>query len=70
MIEPALAAKRANSDDIALLRQSIADLESSECDRVRLVASDPLFHHAIFQALGSRLAGRRALDARVLSWTR
>src|SRR5665213_3757740 len=46
LIEPALAAKaaeRANSDDIALLRQSITDLESSEEDRVKLVASDLLF---------------------------
>lgn len=61
MIEPALAAKaaeRANSDDIALLRQSIADLESSELDRVKLVASDLLFHRAIFQASGNRLTGR------------
>lgn len=61
MIEPALAGKaaeRANSDDIALLRQSITDLESSERDRVRLVASDLLFHRAIFQASGNRLTGR------------
>ena len=61
MIEPALAAKaaeRANSDDIALLRQSIADLESSELDRVKLVAADLLFHRAIFQASGNRLTGR------------
>jgi len=61
MIEPALAAKaaeRANSDDIALLRQSITDLESSELDRVKLVAADLLFHRAIFQASGNRLTGR------------
>jgi GntR family transcriptional repressor for pyruvate dehydrogenase complex len=61
MIEPALAAKaaeRANSDDIALLRQSIADLENSQRDRVKLVASDLLFHRAIFQASGNRLTGR------------
>ncbi|MDW5267676.1 MULTISPECIES: FadR/GntR family transcriptional regulator [Acidobacteriaceae] len=61
MIEPALAAKaaeRANSDDIALLRQSITDLEHSDCDRVKLVASDLLFHRAIFQASGNRLTGR------------
>jgi GntR family transcriptional repressor for pyruvate dehydrogenase complex len=61
MIEPALAAKaaeRANSDDIALLRQSITDLENSELDRVKLVASDLLFHRAIFQASGNRLTGR------------
>ncbi len=61
MIEPALAAKaaeRANSDDIALLRQSLADLESSELDRVKLVAADLLFHRAIFQASGNRLTGR------------
>src|ERR1700761_6970139 len=61
MIEPALAAKaaeRANSADIALLRQSITDLENSKLDRVKLVASDLLFHRAIFQASGNRLTGR------------
>jgi GntR family transcriptional repressor for pyruvate dehydrogenase complex len=61
MIEPALAAKaaeRANAQDIALLKQSIADFESSGRDRVRLVASDLLFHRAIFQASRNRLAGR------------
>lgn len=61
MIEPALAAKaaeRANSEDIALLRQSITDLENSKLDRVKLVASDLLFHRAIFQASGNRLTGR------------
>ena len=60
MMEPALAAKaaeRANAEHIALLRQSIFDLEHSK-DRVRLVASDLLFHRAIFQASGNRLAGR------------
>jgi GntR family transcriptional repressor for pyruvate dehydrogenase complex len=61
MIEPALAAKaaeRANSSDILLLRQSITDLENSKLDRVKLVASDLLFHRAIFQASGNRLTGR------------
>jgi GntR family transcriptional repressor for pyruvate dehydrogenase complex len=61
MIEPALAAKaaeRANAQDIALLKQSIADFEGSAHDRVRLVASDLLFHRAIFEASGNRLAGR------------
>ena len=61
MIEPALAAKaaeRANAQDIALLRQSIADFESSGRDRIQLVASDLLFHRAIFQASRNRLAGR------------
>ena len=61
MMEPALAAKaaeRANAQHIALLRQSIVDLEHSKSDRVRLVASDLLFHRAIFQASGNRLAGR------------
>ena len=61
MIEPALAAKaaeRANSEDVALLRQSIKDLENSKGDRVKLVASDLLFHRAIFQASGNRLTGR------------
>ncbi|GAC1418106.1 MAG: FadR/GntR family transcriptional regulator [Acidobacteriaceae bacterium] len=61
LIEPALAAQaaeRANSEDIALLRQSITDLENSVQDRVKLVASDLLFHRAIFQASGNRLTGR------------
>jgi GntR family transcriptional repressor for pyruvate dehydrogenase complex len=61
MIEPALAAmaaERATAQDIALLKQSIADFESSAQDRVRLVASDLLFHRAIFEASGNRLAGR------------
>jgi len=61
LMEPALAAKaaeRATSDDIALLRQSITDLENSEGDRVKLVASDLLFHRAIFQASGNRLTSR------------
>lgn len=61
MMEPALAAKaaeRANAQHIALLRQAVTDLEHSKRDRVRLVASDLLFHRAIFQASGNRLAGR------------
>jgi GntR family transcriptional regulator, transcriptional repressor for pyruvate dehydrogenase complex len=61
IMEPALAAKaaeRANSADIALLRKSITDLEHSKRDRVKLVASDLLFHRAIFQASGNRLTGR------------
>lgn len=61
MMEPALAAKaaeRANADDIALLRQSTVDFEPSRHDRVRLVASDLLFHRAIFQASGNRPTGR------------
>lgn len=61
LIEPALAAKaaeRANSDDIMLLRQSITDLENSKGDRVKLVASDLLFHRGIFQASGNRLTER------------
>jgi GntR family transcriptional regulator, transcriptional repressor for pyruvate dehydrogenase complex len=61
MMEPALAAKaaeRADAQHIALLRQSMVDLEQSKHDRVRLVASDLLFHRAIFQASGNRLAGR------------
>lgn len=61
LIEPALAAKaaeRATAQDIALLKQTIADFESSSRDRVRLVASDLQFHRAIFQASRNRLAGR------------
>lgn len=61
LIEPALAAKaaeRANADDIALLRQSVRDLENSKRDRVKLIASDLLFHKIIFEASGNRLMGR------------
>lgn len=61
MMEPGLAAKaaeRASAADLALLRQSIADLERSQGDRVRLVASDLQFHRAIFQASGNRLSSR------------
>jgi GntR family transcriptional regulator, transcriptional repressor for pyruvate dehydrogenase complex len=61
MVEPALAAKaaeRATAADIALLRQSITDLEHSERDRVKMVSSDLLFHRAIFQATGNRLSSR------------
>ena len=61
MMEPALAAKaaeRATAADIAILRQSVVDLESSEQDRVRLVSSDLLFHRIIFQASGNRLSSR------------
>ncbi|WP_263384351.1 FadR/GntR family transcriptional regulator [Granulicella arctica] len=61
LMEPAIAGKaaeRATSADIALLRKSIADLESSERDRVKLVASDLLFHRTIFQASGNRLTTR------------
>ncbi len=61
MVEPALAAKaaeRASTDDIALLRKSIVDLEHSNNDRVQLVASDLLFHRGVFQASGNRLTER------------
>ena len=61
LMEPALAAKaalHADAQHIAQLRQSIVDLEHSKRDRVRLVTSDLLFHRAIFQASGNRLAGR------------
>lgn len=61
LMEPALAAKaaeRANSDHIALLRQSVQDLESSKHDRIKLISSDLLFHKVIFDASGNRLMGR------------
>jgi GntR family transcriptional repressor for pyruvate dehydrogenase complex len=53
LIEPGLArlaAERATLEDIALLRQSIRDLESSGNDTLKIVSSDLLFHRAIFQA--------------------
>src|SRR5690349_16335441 len=51
LIEPALAAKaaeRANAHDIALLRESVKELENSKHDRVKLISSDLLFHKVIF----------------------
>jgi GntR family transcriptional regulator, transcriptional repressor for pyruvate dehydrogenase complex len=54
----ARAAQRANSDDIALLRQSIVDLEASRGNSDLMVSADLLFHQAIFQASGDRLSGR------------
>jgi GntR family transcriptional repressor for pyruvate dehydrogenase complex len=59
LMEPGLArlaAQRASADDIALLRKSIKDLESSSKDRLKLVSSDLLFHRAIFQASKNRAA--------------
>lgn len=59
LMEPGLArlaSQRATADDIALLRKSIKDLESSEQDRLKLVSSDLLFHRAIFQASKNRTA--------------
>jgi GntR family transcriptional regulator, transcriptional repressor for pyruvate dehydrogenase complex len=61
MVEPALAAKaaeRATTADISILRQSIAELQESTLDRVKLVSADLLFHRCIFQATGNRLSGR------------
>jgi GntR family transcriptional repressor for pyruvate dehydrogenase complex len=51
-----LAAQRATADDIALLRKSVKDLESSAQDKLKLVSSDLLFHRAIFQASKNRAA--------------
>lgn len=59
LMEPGLAqlaAQRATADDIALLRKSIKDLESSSQDRLKLVSADLLFHRAIFQASKNRAA--------------
>lgn len=59
LMEPGLAelaAQRATADDVALLRTSIKDLESSSQDRLKLVRSDLLFHRAIFQASKNRAA--------------
>ncbi|MDE1177358.1 MAG: FadR/GntR family transcriptional regulator [Edaphobacter sp.] len=59
LMEPGLArlaAQRATADDIALLKKSIRDLESSSQDRLKLVSSDLLFHRAIFQASKNRTA--------------
>ncbi len=60
LMEPGLArlaAQRANVEDIAMLKQSIHDFESSSNDKLKLVSSDLLFHRAIFQASKNRTAG-------------
>ena len=61
MLEPALAAKaaeRATVEDIALLKQSMQNLQASGNSRAQLVAADLMFHRTIFRATGNRLAGR------------
>lgn len=61
IMEPALAARaaeHANSADIALLKQSLDDFEKSKGDHFQMVASDLLFHRAIFIASGNRLSER------------
>lgn len=61
MMEPALAgsaAQRANSDDIALLRQSITDLQASRRNPEHMVSADLLFHKAVAKASGNRLSER------------
>jgi GntR family transcriptional repressor for pyruvate dehydrogenase complex len=60
LMEPGLArlaAQRATEEEIAMLRQSILDLEASASDKLKLVSSDLLFHRAIFQASKNRTAG-------------
>lgn len=60
LMEPGLArlaAQRATAADVAMLRQSIRDLENSSNDKLKLVSSDLLFHRAIFQASKNRTAG-------------
>ncbi|AFL87423.1 transcriptional regulator [Terriglobus roseus DSM 18391] len=59
LMEPGLArlaAQRATPEDIAMLHQSILDLESSSNDKLKLVSSDLLFHRAIFLASKNRTA--------------
>jgi GntR family transcriptional repressor for pyruvate dehydrogenase complex len=59
LMEPGLArlaAERATSEDIALLRQSVYDLEASSGDIAKLLAADLLFHRAIFTASKNRAA--------------
>lgn len=59
LMEPGLArlaAERATADDIASLRQSVRDLETSTSDTAKLVAADLLFHRAIFAASKNRAA--------------
>ena len=59
LMEPGLArlaAERATAEDIALLHQSVTDLETSARDTAKLVSADLLFHRAIYQASKNRAA--------------
>lgn len=61
LIEPGLArlaAERATTGDIALLRRSVRDFENSGNDALKIVSSDLLFHQAIFQASKNRPSTR------------
>ena len=61
MLEPALAAKaaeRATIEDIALLKQSMRDMQEKGISPQEVVAADLLFHRTIFRATGNALGSR------------
>jgi GntR family transcriptional repressor for pyruvate dehydrogenase complex len=61
MLEPALAAKaaeRATFEDIALLKQSMRDMQISGVSQQQVVAADLMFHRTIFRATGNALGSR------------
>jgi GntR family transcriptional regulator, transcriptional repressor for pyruvate dehydrogenase complex len=61
VVEPTLAAKaaeRATSEQMLVLRQTIAEIEAAGNDQFRIIEADLLFHRTILQSSGNRLFGR------------
>jgi GntR family transcriptional repressor for pyruvate dehydrogenase complex len=61
VVEPTLAAKaaeRATSEQMLVLRQTIAEIEDAGNDQFRIIEADLLFHRTILQSSGNRLFGR------------
>src|ERR1700761_5932216 len=61
VVEPTLAAKaaeRATSEQLLVLRQTIAEIEAAGNDQFRIIEADLLFHRTILQSSGNRLFGR------------
>ncbi len=58
IVEPELAARaaaRATPEDIAELRQALAEMEENQRDHARLTEYDLLFHKTIFRIAGNRV---------------
>jgi GntR family transcriptional repressor for pyruvate dehydrogenase complex len=61
IVEPTLAARAAElatPDHLAILRQTIAEIEAAGDDQFRIIEADLLFHRTILQSSGNRLFGR------------
>jgi GntR family transcriptional repressor for pyruvate dehydrogenase complex len=61
IVEPTLAAKaaeRATPEQLLVLRQTIAEIETAGSDQFRIIEADLLFHRTILQSSGNRIFGR------------